>query len=189
MYLSGAGAARDADRHWFRAKWRAEEAVRTSGSTYTIIRPSWIYGPEDNALNRFLGMSRFLPFVPLIGNPGTQQMQPVFIDDVGRAVVESIESPKAANQEYELGGPEVLTMSEVVKTALDVLGRRRLMLATPEFVMKLMASVARFAPGPPLTPDAIDFIMGDALADPTKIGEHLGIEVTPLREALGTYLG
>ena len=73
-------------RHWFRAKWRAETAVRESGLTYTIIRPSWVYGPEDNSLNRFLGMSRFLPFVPLIGNSGKQMMQPVFVDDVGRAV-------------------------------------------------------------------------------------------------------
>ena len=62
-------AAPDARRHWFRAKWRAETAVRNSGITYTILRPSWVYGPEDNALNRFVRMARFLPFVPLIGSP------------------------------------------------------------------------------------------------------------------------
>ena len=67
VYVSGAGAAADASRHWFRAKWRAEEAVRGSGITYTIFRPSWIYGPGDHSLNRFLGMSRWLPFVPQIG--------------------------------------------------------------------------------------------------------------------------
>ncbi len=74
IYLSGAGAAPDAPYHWFRAKWRAETAVRESGMLYTIFRPSWVYGPEDKALNRFLGMSRFLPFVPLIGNAGEQRL-------------------------------------------------------------------------------------------------------------------
>ena len=104
FYLSGAGAAPDG-YHWFQAKWRAEEAVRGSGMTWTIIRPSWVYGPEDKALNRFLSMSRYLPFVPLIGDVGKQQMQPVFIDDVGRAVAEALENPAADNQTYEIGGP------------------------------------------------------------------------------------
>ena len=86
VYLSAAGAAPEG-YHWFRAKWRAEQAVRNSGLTYTILRPPWVYGPEDRALNRFLAMSRFQPFVPLIGAVGKQMMQPVFVDDVGRAIV------------------------------------------------------------------------------------------------------
>lgn len=189
VYLSGAGAAKDAERHWFRAKWRAEEAVRQSGMTYVIVRPSWIYGPEDNALNRFLMMARFLPFVPLIGSPSKQRLQPVFIDDVGAVVAEAADNPAADDQEFELGGPEVLTMTEIVRMALEAAGRRRLLIASPAFVMKAVASVVRFLPGPPLTPDAIDFIMGDALADPAKVQAALGVEVTPLREALATYLG
>jgi NADH dehydrogenase len=189
IYLSGAGAAKDAERHWFRAKWRAEEAVCQSGMTFTIVRPAWIYGPEDNALNRFLKMARFMPFVPLIGRPSQQRMQPVFIDDVGGAVAESVDNVAADNRVFELGGPEVLTMTEIVKTALEVAGRRRLLVASPRFVMKAVASVVRFLPGPPLTPDAIDFVTGDALGDPTEIQSALGFKVTPLREALSTYLG
>ena len=189
VYLSGAGAAKDAERRWFRAKWRAEEAVRQSGMTYVILRPSWIYGPEDNALNRFLKMARFMPFVPLIGRPSKQRLQPVFIDDVGVVVAEAVDNTAADNQEFELGGPEVLTMTEIVRTALEVAGRRRLLIASPALVMKAVASIARFLPGPPLTPDAIDFIMGDALGDSTRMQVALGVEVTPLREALSTYLG
>jgi len=189
VYLSGAGAAPDADRHWFRAKWRAETAVRESGMTYTTIRPSWVFGPEDVALNRFMGMSRFLPFVPLIGNAGKQRLQPVFVDDVARAVAESLEKPAAENQVFEIGGPEVLTMREIVQTALEAAGRKRLLLASPKPVMKLLASIIQFAPGRPLTPDAVDFITMDALADPSEIEAALGIKVTPLREALATYLG
>jgi NADH dehydrogenase len=188
VYVSGAGAAPEG-RHWFRAKWRAETSVRESGLSYTIIRPSWVYGPEDKALNRFLGMSRFLPFVPLIGSPVKQQMQPVFVDDVGRAVAESLDNPAATNQTFEIGGPEVMSMSDVVRTALQVIGRRRLLLPAPKFVMKALASIIQFAPGRPLTPDAVDFITADALADPAEIQAKLGIKVTPLREGLATYLG
>jgi len=188
IYLSGAGSAPDAPYHWFRAKWRAETAVRESGLLHTVFRPSWVYGPEDKALNRFLGMSRFLPFVPLIGNAGEQHLQPVFIGDVGRAVAEALVHPTADNQVFELGGPEVLTMKEIVRTALEVTGRRHLLLSAPKAVMKLAASVIQFAPGRPLTPDAIEFITMDALADPTKAELTLGIKMTPLRDALASYL-
>ncbi|HYL41140.1 MAG TPA: NAD-dependent epimerase/dehydratase family protein, partial [Candidatus Binatus sp.] len=81
VYLSGAGAAPDADRHWFRAKWRAETAIRESGIPSTIIRPTWIYGPRDVSLNRFLGFARLLQAVPMT-NRGRQLLAPVFIDDV-----------------------------------------------------------------------------------------------------------
>ncbi len=188
VYLSGAGAAPEGP-HWFRAKWRAETAVRESGLTYTILRPSWVYGPEDRSLNRFLGISRFLPFVPLIGNAGKQRMQPVFIDDVGRAVAESLDNPAAADQIFELGGPDVMSMTEVVRTALQVAGRKRLLLSSPKPIMKLVASVLQFAPGRPLTTDAVDFITGDAVGDPAAIQRALSLRLTPLREGLATYLG
>jgi NADH dehydrogenase len=189
VYLSGAGAAPDAEYHPFRAKWRAETAVRDSEMTYTMLRPSWVYGPEDKALNRFLGMSRFLPFVPLIGNAGKQRLQPVFIDDIGRAVAEALIHPTADNQVFEIGGPEILTMKEIVRTALEAVGRRRLLLSAPKGVMKLAASVLQFAPGRPLTPDAVEFITKDALADPTRAEHVLGMKMMPLREGLATYLG
>jgi uncharacterized protein YbjT (DUF2867 family) len=189
IYLSGAGAAPDATYHWFRIKWRAEEAVRNSGMTYVILRPSWIYGPDDVALNRFLDMSKLLPFVPLIGSPGKQKVQPAFIDDVAKIVAECVGNAAADNKTFEVGGPEVLTMSEVTKIALEVAGRRRFLLAAPAPVMKILASIVKFLPGPPLTPDGIDFITQDALGDPTDVEKALGVQMTPVREALATYLG
>ncbi len=188
IYLSGAGAAPDAEYHWFRAKWRAETAVRESGIPYVIFRPSWVYGPEDVSLNRFLGMSRFLPFVPMIGDSNRQRLQPVFVDDVARAVAEAVESPAAENQVLEIGGPDVLSMNEIVRTALRVAGRRRLLLSAPKGLMKMLATFLQRLPGPPLTPDAIEFITQDALADPAEVQSRLGVTVTPLPEALATYL-
>src|SRR5450759_5563630 len=91
-----ADTAADAPKHWFRAKWRAEEAVRGSGIVYTIFRPSWIYGPGDRSLNRFLGMAKWLPFVPQIGN-GRQLVAPVFVDDMGKLVADALETAAAEN--------------------------------------------------------------------------------------------
>ncbi len=188
VYLSGAGAAPDARHHWFRAKWRAETAVRDSGIPYVIFRPSWVYGPEDAALNRILGMARFLPFVPIIGDGSRQRLQPVFIDDLARAVAEAVDSPAAENQVFEIGGLEVLSMNEIVRAALEVSGRRRLLLSVPKRLMKLLATFLQVLSGPPLTPDAVEFITMDALADPTEVQRKLGVTLTPLREALATYL-
>jgi len=188
VYLSGAGAAPDAPQHWFRAKWRAETAVRESGIAHVILRPSWVFGPEDVSLNRFLAMARFLPFVPLIGDAARQRLQPVFVDDVAAAVAAGIESPAADNQTLEIGGPDVLTMKEIVRTALDVMGKRRVLVSVPRGFMKLAAAGLQLLPGRPLTPAAVDFITTDALADPAAVQELLGVEVRPLREALETYL-
>jgi uncharacterized protein YbjT (DUF2867 family) len=188
IYLSGAGAAPDAKYHWFRAKWRAETAVRDSGITYVILRPSWVYGPEDSSLNRFLTMSRFLPFVPIIGDASKQRLQPVFIDDLGWAVAEVVDNRAADNRVFEIGGPEVLTMKEIIRTALEVMDRWRFLLPIPKVLMKAQSALLQFLPGPPLTPDAIDFITMDALADSSELVETLGLRLTPLREGLATYL-
>jgi uncharacterized protein YbjT (DUF2867 family) len=188
IYVSGAGAAADANYHWFRAKWRAETAVRDSGITYVILRPSWVYGPEDRSLNRFLGLSRYLPFVPIIGVGSRQRLQPVFIDDLGWAVAEAVDNQAADNKVFEIGGPEVLTMQEIVRTGLEILGRRRFLLPVPKTLMKAQASLLRFLPRPPLTPDAIDFITMDGLADSSELVETLGLRLTPLRDGLATYL-
>jgi uncharacterized protein YbjT (DUF2867 family) len=188
IYVSGAGAAPDANYHWFRAKWRAETAVRDSGMTYVIFRPSWVYGPEDHSLNRFLGLSRYLPFVPIIGVGSKQRLQPVFIDDLGWAAAEAVDNRAADNKVFEIGGPEVLTMNEIVRTGLEILGRRRFLLPVPKTLMKAQASLLRFLPGPPLTPDAIDFITMDGLADSSELVETLGLRLTPLRDGLATYL-
>jgi uncharacterized protein YbjT (DUF2867 family) len=188
IYISGAGAAPDAAKHWFRAKWRAEEAIRGSGITYTILRPSWIYGPGDHSLNRFVGFSRRLPFIPQIGN-GRQLLAPVFVDDVGALAADALVTPAAENVALDVGGPETLTMDEIVRTALRVLGRRRPILHAPVILMKLMTAPLTLLPSPPMTPSAIDFVVQSAQVDIGPLKEKLPRRLTPLAEALGTYMG
>ena len=188
VYLSGVGASQSAAKHWFRFKWQAEQAVRTSGLEWVVLRPTWVYGPGDHSLNRILGFGRFLPFIPTFGN-GRQAMQPVFIDDVSHVAADCALKAEATDQLFELGGPDVMTMDAVFKTALEVSGKRRPILHQPVAAGKLLGRLAAVLPSPPLSADAIDFITSPAVADNTNLMRVLNPELTPLREGLATYLG
>jgi len=188
VYLSGAGAAADAPRHWFRAKWRAEESVRRSGLAWTIIRPTWIFGPRDVSLNRFIGFARQLQAVPMT-NFGSQKLAPVFIDDVSRLAADSLLDPAARSQVFEIGGPETMTMREVIGRALRVAGIRRPIVPAPAVLVKLAAAPLALLPSPPLTPAAVDFINQPATVDVAPLLARMPRRLTPFEEALATYLG
>jgi len=115
-------------------------------------------------------------------------MQPVFIDDVGRVAADAALNPEAADTLFELGGPEVMTMDDVVKTALEVKGTKRRLLHQPALVGKVFGTLASILPSPPLTADAIDFITHPAVADNTRVRDVLHAELTSLRDGLLTYL-
>ncbi len=189
VYVSGVGAAPDAEKHWFVFKWRAEEAIRESGIAHVIIRPTWVYGPEDAALNRFLGMARLLPFVPTFGD-GKQLMQPLFVNDLARLLADALDpTAEKDNHTFEAGGPDRMSMDEVIQAAMEVAGRRRPILHQPTALGKLLATFLQFVPGPPLTPDAIDFITCEAVADNSALESAFGEpRLTPLREGLASYL-
>jgi NADH dehydrogenase len=186
--VSAVGADVNGPRHWFRFKGMAEQHLQQSGLEYVILRPTWVYGPKDTALNRLLNFTRVLPFLPLFGD-GKQAMQPVFVDDVGRVTAEAARNPEAAGEVFEIGGPDVMSMNEVLQTGLDLMGRRRPILHQPVFVGKAMGSLARLLPTPPLTPDAVEFICFPAVANNANLERVFKPKLTPLRQGLATYLG
>jgi len=188
VYISGAGAARSSSRTWFRAKWRAETAVRGSGLVYTIIRPTWVYGPRDVALNRFLAFAKRLPFVPLTGS-GQQKLAPVFVDDVARLAADSLRADAACDQVFEIGGPETLSMREIIRTALRISRVRRPLLPAPAALLKVAAWPLQLLPRPPLTPSAVDFVNQPATVDTASLLARMPRRLTPLAEGLETYLG
>jgi NADH dehydrogenase len=188
VYLSGAGAAREAARHWFRAKWRAEESIRASGVDWTIIRPTWIFGPRDVSLNRFIGFARTLGFVPLT-NTGRQVLAPVFVDDAAHLAADAIVDDRAIGQVFELGGPQRLTMRQIVETALAVADLHRPILPGPTPLIKLAAIPMSWLPSPLLTPDAVDFVNQPAVVDLAGLLQRMPRRLTPLAEGLRTYLG
>lgn len=183
LYLSGAGAGQGLRNPWFLAKEMAERAVRSSAIPFTIIRPAWVYGPDDKSLNKFVTFARLLPFVPVVGN-GQNKMQPVYIEDVAEAVARALEAPAAVNQTYELGGPAVLTMDEIVQAMLQAMSRRRPLLHSPVGLMKLATAPLTLLPTPPLSPGAIDFVTQETLIDSGQAVRDLGLPLTPIEEGL-----
>ncbi|MBZ5534950.1 MAG: complex I NDUFA9 subunit family protein [Acidobacteriia bacterium] len=187
VYLSGAGASPEKTEPWFRAKAMAEKAIYSSGMEYVILRPSWIYGPEDRSLNKFLFFAKWLPFVPVIGN-GKNKVQPISVFDVARVAAKAAIDPKATNRTFELGGPQELTMDAIIRTALKVAGRRRFLLHQPAALMKLLASFVQYLPGRPLTPAAIDFILMEERVDSNDAEKVFEMKFVSLEEGLRRYL-
>lgn len=183
VYVSGAGAGQARTEEWFVAKDRAEAAVRDSGITYTILRPSWVYGPRDKSLNRFAMFARMLPFVPLPG-PGTAKVQPVHVDDLGTAVALSLKLPAADNQVIEIGGPQLLSFRQIVRVMLGVMGVHRFLLPSPTPFVKLGAALLYRLPGRPLSPRAVDFVNQEAPVDNRALHDLLGFHPRPLADGI-----
>lgn len=187
VYVSGAGADPGSDRTWYRAKGLAEAAVIASGLRYAIVRPSWAYGPEDRALNRFALIARWSPVVPRIGMR-PQRIRPVHVDDVAAAIARVFEVEDAWDRVFEIGGPEILTMDEVIRTLLAVMGRRRLVVPVPAVALKLATAPLTLLPRPPMTPGGIDFAVQDGLVDTTATERILGVRPVSLADGLRRYL-
>jgi uncharacterized protein YbjT (DUF2867 family) len=193
FYVSGVNVDPASPKPWYRAKGRAEETIKGSGIRYAILRPSWAYGPGDKALNKFAAIARLSPVVPVPTrfdgtNVVPQRIQPVSVDDIATAAMKIFASEDAWDRVIEIGGPEPMTMPEVVRTMLDVMGKKRVLLPMPTALMKLATAPLSFLPKPPLTPGAVDFAVQDGLADLTELRGVLGIEPMSLRDGLRLYL-
>lgn len=190
FYLSGANVDPSSPRSWLRAKGLAEEAIRASGLSYSILRPSWVYGPEDKALNKFVTIARISPIVPKPAPVGRQQMiQPVSYEDVKLAATRVFERSDAWNKTLEIGSRTVMTMGEVVTTMLRVLNKRRLIVPVPAPLLKLATVPLGLLPEPPLSPGGVEFAIQDGLVDISELERVLDVHPMPLQEGLSRYLG
>lgn len=192
FYMSGITVSADARETWNRAKWQAEEAIRGSGLSWTIVRSSWAYGPDDTALNRILGYSDYLPFVPIFGR-GQDAVTPVFIEDIGRLFALIAVSPdESRDTTFGLGGPDTITLNEFLLLALEAMGRKRPILRIPKPLGKVQGALMQHLPGRPLSPGAVDFVSqgGAATGDDRRLlAERFPrFHATPVRKGLASYL-
>jgi len=179
IYISGAAANATSAHPGFGAKGKAERAIRESGLTYTIFRPSLVYGPEDAVVNNFV---KLLKFAPLFGVPGTgrQKVQPVLVDDLAQCVALTI-SGRGRNATYEIGGPDLMTFDEMIRTIMDASGYRRPIIHIPAGLMRGFGAVAEKLPRPLLSRDAVTFVTADNACDIAPLVAEFGIQLTPAR--------
>lgn len=183
VYVSGAGVGEGRSEPWFVAKGKAEDAVRASGLDWAIVRPSWAYGPGDRALNKFAAIARYSPVVPLL-SMGHNTVQPVHVDDVAQVVARCVDKPETTGQIIGVGGPQTLTMRQIVGTMLAVMGKKRIILPTPELLVKIGAAVLYRLPGRILSPRGVDFANAESPVDLTAMREIAGVEPRPLSAGL-----
>jgi uncharacterized protein YbjT (DUF2867 family) len=193
VHVSAIGADAASPSHYARAKAAGEKAVLSAAPAATILRPSVVFGPEDQFTNRFAALARLSPALPLIGG-GLTKMQPVYVGDVADAVADAVDGKTKAGATYELGGPEVLTMREIMDIILATIERRRMLVPLPFGLAKLQSLFLQFAPGPlKLTPDQVALLRSDnVVSDAAKASgltlEGLGITADSLEGVAAQYL-
>ncbi|MAP95719.1 MAG: complex I NDUFA9 subunit family protein [Ponticaulis sp.] len=199
VQVSAIGADADAESDYARTKAEAEAAVLEQVPTAVILRPSMIFGPEDEFFNRFASMTRFSPALPAIGG-GKTRLQPIFVGDVAKAVVAGLESTSASGRVFELGGPAEYTFKEIYEFILKEIDRPRMILPLPFFLAQPIGMVVGglfklwpFA-DPPITSDQVkllksDNVVGESGEDNIGTIQDLGItQLESIEAIVPTYL-
>ena len=194
IHISAIGADSQSPSTYARTKARGEEAVLAEFPDAVILRPSVVFGPEDGLFNRFAELSTFSPALPLIGG-GTNRMQPVYVGDVAKAVLAAIEGKAQKGGIYELGGPEILTLKEIMQKTLEFSERKRLLVWVPTLLAQwFIAPVLSLMPNPMLTPDQVkllkkDNVVSEQAIENQKTFEGLGItEISTVDSIVPAYL-
>ncbi|MDE0984984.1 MAG: complex I NDUFA9 subunit family protein [Yoonia sp.] len=193
VHISAIGADADADSEYAKTKAAGEASVLAHMPNAVILRPSVVFGAEDEFFNRFAGMSRFGPILPIVG--ADTMFQPVYVDDVAAAAVQGVLGHADAGV-YELGGPDVASFRDHMQTMLGVVRRRRLVLNIPFFAAKIMAWGFKVASvctlgifKAPITKDQVlNLAVDNVVADGARGFDALGIRPTSLAVVLPDYL-
>jgi uncharacterized protein YbjT (DUF2867 family) len=193
VHVSAIGADENSPSRYAQAKAAGETAVFSAIPSATIMRPSIVFGPEDQFTNRFAALARISPALPLIGG-GLTKLQPVYVGDVATAVADAVDGKAKPGAVYELGGPEVLTMREIMEIILSITERKRMLVSLPFSLAKLQSVLLQFAPGAiKLTPDQVELLRADnVVSDAAKAAgltlEGLGVTPDSLEAIAPQYL-
>src|SRR5262249_19360077 len=192
VHVSAIGADEQSPSLYARTKAMGEKLALAAMPEATILRPSIMFGPEDDFFNRFAAIARLSPALPLIGG-GHTRFQPVFVADVAEAVTAAVEGRTRPGATYELGGPEVKSFKQLMQYLLAAIDRRRLLVPIPFAIAKLQASILQFMPKPLLTPDQVELLKVDNIvsADANREGrtlEGLGLTPTAMEVIVPSYL-
>ena len=182
ILMSAIGADANASSEYARTKAEGEARARAQFPSTIIVRPSVIFGPEDELFNRFAALARFSPALPLIGN-GETRLQPVYVGDVAETFARLVETGQAnAGKTFELGGPEVMTMKEIIEFTLHTIDRQRFLVPLPFPIAKMKAAVLGLLPKPLLTMDQVELLKSDnVVSEAAQVESRTlsGLGITP----------
>jgi uncharacterized protein YbjT (DUF2867 family) len=193
VHVSAIGADANSASVYARTKAAGEAAVLAAAPAATIIRPAVVFGPEDEFTNRFASLAQMSPVLPLIGG-GQTRMEPVYVGDVATAVADAVDGKTKPGATYELGGPEVLTMREILELICEITDRDRALVTLPFGLAKFQAFFLQFAPGAlKLTPDQVELLKTDkVVSDAAKAAgltlQGLGIAGDSMEAVCPQYL-
>ena len=192
IHMSALGANADSASEYAKSKAQGEVRARAAFPGAIILRPSIIFGPEDNFFNQFAAMSRLSPALPLIGG-GTTKFAPVFVGDVAEAVARLFDKGEPSGKTYELGGPEDFTFKQLLEFTLETSGRKRLLLPLPWPVATALGTVLGLLPGAPLTADQVELLKTDNVVSEAAHREGrdlaaLGIQPSSVQGVVPSYL-
>ncbi len=190
-HISAIGADPDSASAYGRTKGLGEAAVHEVDSKSIIIRPSIVFGPEDQFFNRFASMASLSPVLPLIG--AETRFQPVFVGDLATAIAEAVDGRAKAGKTYEIGGPDVMTFRQCIELMLQVIDRNRAILPVPFFAAKAMARLTGWLPGAPITYDQVLLLQNDNVVSSAAMKakltlEDLGVEPRSAASVIPSYL-
>ena len=174
------------------SKAEGQRRVRAAQPESVIMRPSILFGPEDDFFNRFAALARIAPALPLPGG-GHTRFQPVYVGDAAEAIALAVDGSTKPGTTYELGGPDVHTFRELMEFVLATIRRRRLLVPVPFGVLRLQAGFAQLLPKPPITPDQVEMLKGDNVVSDEarregRTLEALGIVPETIEAIVPTYL-
>jgi NADH dehydrogenase len=193
VHVSAIGADENSPARYARSKAAAERLVLAAQPSASVMRPSIMFGPEDDFFNRFAVLARMSPALPLIGG-GQTRFQPVFVGDVAKAIADAVDGKSNPGTVYELGGPEVRTFKQLMQFVLATIERKRLLLPLPFFAAKLKATMLQFMPPPlTLTPDQVELLRVDNVVSEAAKAEGrtlqgLGIAAESIEAIVPSYL-
>ena len=183
IYISGAAADEHSANAAFRAKGRAEHAIRAAGIAYTIFRPSLVYGPDDRAVNLIAKLITYMP-VAIVPGGGKQKLQPLCADDLAEAVAIAAISGRGRNGTFAIGGPDLLTFDDFVRLLMEVIGVHRPIIHLPAGLLNAAGAIAERLPMPLFSRAAAGFLLADNGCDNTALLQEFGLRLTPAREGL-----
>jgi NADH dehydrogenase len=167
---------------YFAAKWQMEKAVRESGLEHVIFRPSFVFGRDGGVLPTFIRLARYAPVTPIIG-PGTQRLQPIWVEDLAEYYARALSEPAAANRTFDLGGPDAVSWNEFWERLKRVLGVRRPSIHVPFGVMRAQAMVTERLPGAPVSRDQLTMLeLGDNVVGDSGAVDTFKLPLVPLDE-------